>query len=111
MSKNLEMPVLFDFYGKILTEKQRITLEMYYNSDLSLGEISDEIKITRQGVLNCIKSSEAKLVELEEKLGLAKRLNKLEEDINELTMYTNNIVDQEIRNEIQLKISDIMKNI
>ena len=70
MAKDLENTILFDVYGSLLTEKQRETLEYYYNDDLSLGEISEETGITRQGVMNCIKTSEARLAELEEQMGL-----------------------------------------
>ena len=62
MAKDLENTILFDVYGSLLTEKQRETLEYYYNDDLSLGEISEETGITRQGVMNCIKTSEARRV-------------------------------------------------
>jgi len=68
--KNLDVNVLLDIYGALLTERQRETLELYYGEDLSLGEISQETGITRQGVMNCIRKAEKKLFELESKLGL-----------------------------------------
>ena len=49
MAKNLEISFLLDFYGSMLTEKQRIMIEYYYNDDLSLAEIADNEGITRQG--------------------------------------------------------------
>ena len=52
MAKNLEISFLLDFYGSMLTEKQRIMIEYYYNDDLSLAEIADNEGITRQGVRN-----------------------------------------------------------
>ena len=51
MAKNLEISVLLDFYGEMLTEKQRDVVELYYNEDLSLSEIAAHSQITRQGVL------------------------------------------------------------
>ncbi len=75
MSKNLRNTLLLDLYGTLLTDKQRETLEMYYEDDLSLGEISAETGITRQGVMKCVKNAEARLSELEEQLGLVKRLS------------------------------------
>lgn len=72
MSKNLEVAVLLDFYGEMLTEKQRDLIDLYYNEDLSLGEIAQHQKITRQGVRDSIKRGEEFLYELEEKLGLLK---------------------------------------
>lgn len=48
MAKNLEISVLLDFYGEMLTEKQRDVVELYYNEDLSLSEIAAHSQITRQ---------------------------------------------------------------
>ena len=71
--KNLEMSFLLDFYGDVLSERKRGVMAMYYNEDLSLAEIADEIGISRQGVRDLIKKSEDELTSLEEKLGLAER--------------------------------------
>ena len=84
MAKDLENTILFDVYGSLLTEKQRETLEFYYNDDLSLGEISEETGITRQGVMNCIKTSEARLSELEEEMGLVGRFKQLNNKVEAL---------------------------
>lgn len=84
MSKNLDFTMLLDVYGTLLTEKQRETLDYYYNDDLSLGEIAEELGITRQGVMNCIKKCEQRLLELEEALGLVKRFTDLKKDIEQL---------------------------
>ena len=59
--KNLGMSFLLDFYGQMLTERKRTVMNMYYNEDLSLSEIADEIGISRQGVRELIKKSEAEL--------------------------------------------------
>jgi predicted DNA-binding protein YlxM (UPF0122 family) len=71
--KNLEMSFLLDFYGDVLSERRRAVMTMYYNEDLSLAEIADEIGISRQGVRDLIKKSEEELTLFEEKLGLAKK--------------------------------------
>lgn len=73
--KDLSVSLLMDFYGEILTEKQREVINLYYNDDLSLSEIADEAKITRQGVRDCIKRGEATLREMESKLGLVARFS------------------------------------
>lgn len=73
MAKDYEIAVLLDFYGEILTEKQRDVIDLYYNQDLSLAEIAVEYGITRQGVRDSIKRGEGLLTEMEEKLGFAKR--------------------------------------
>ena len=82
--KNLDINVLLDVYGSLLTELQRGTLELYYGDDLSLSEISDEQGNSRQAVMNCIRKSERKLFEFEEKLGLIQKFRELSEDIDEL---------------------------
>lgn len=68
MSKNLDVAILLDFYGGMLTEKQRDVIDLYYNQDLSLSEIAEHEGITRQGVRDSIKRGEVFLFELEEKL-------------------------------------------
>lgn len=68
MSKNLDVAILLDFYGGMLTDKQRDVIDLYYNQDLSLSEIAEHEGITRQGVRDSIKRGEVFLFELEEKL-------------------------------------------
>ena len=75
--KNLSFLPLFDTYGKLLTDTQQKMFELYYGDDLSLSEIADEMKITRQGVRDSIKRCEEALVEFEEKLGFLKKINEL----------------------------------
>ena len=70
MSKNLDVAVLLDFYGPMLTDKQRDAIDLYYNQDLSLSEIAEHEHITRQGVRDSIKRGEVFLFELEDKLGM-----------------------------------------
>ena len=71
VAKNLEISLLLDFYGDMLTEKQRNVVELYYNEDLSLSEIAAHSRITRQGVRDSIKRAEGILLDLEDRLGLA----------------------------------------
>ena len=70
MSKNLDITLLLDFYGDLLTEKQRTFISYYYNDDLSLAEIAANEGITRQGVRDAIKRAESQLVNMENRLGL-----------------------------------------
>ena len=64
MAKDLKISFLLDFYGEMLTQKQREVIEYYYNDDLSLAEIADNEGITRQGVRDSIKRAEAQLLEM-----------------------------------------------
>ncbi len=82
--KNLNMSFLLDFYGVLLSERKRSVMEMYYNEDFSLAEVADEIGISRQGVRDLIKKSEDELLFYEERLGLAAKLQNVEEQTNEL---------------------------
>ena len=72
------MCLQFDFYGEVLTEKQRELFDLYYNEDLSLAEISEHIGITRQGVRDSIVRAERTLQELEDKLGLVARYGQMD---------------------------------
>lgn len=72
LEKGVNISLLLDCYGTLLTERQREVLDLYRNDDLSLGEISELTGITRQGVSECIRKAENILIEYEEKLGLQK---------------------------------------
>jgi len=75
MEKNVEISMLCEIYGKLLTEKQLSILDDYYNQDLSLSEIAENRNITRQAVRDIIKKSENKLFDFEEKVGFMKRIH------------------------------------
>ena len=70
LEKTTRINMLFDFYGVLLTEKQRTFLTYYFHDDYSLGEIAAEFGISRQAVYEHIKRAETTLLEYEEKLGL-----------------------------------------
>ena len=84
MAKDLEMGYLLDFYGEVLTEKQREMLRQYYNDDLSLSEIGENFGITRQGARDAIKHGETTLKELEEKVGFAARYRRVQQKLEQL---------------------------
>lgn len=69
----LEMTLLFDYYGDLLTERQRMCFDLRYNQDLSLGEIAEELQVSRQGVHDNINRAEALLRNMEEKTGCVGR--------------------------------------
>jgi len=82
--KDFKYSFLLDFYGAVLTEKQRDILTGYYDEDLSLAELAENCGITRQGVRDAIKHGEATLSELETKLGNARRHALMQEDLGRL---------------------------
>lgn len=73
MAKDLNMCVLLDIYGPLISEKQFEIMDCYYNQDYSLAEISELSGITRQGVRDSIKRAEHVMTECEKKLGLAEK--------------------------------------
>ena len=88
MSKDLELSYLLDFYGEVLTEKQRDGMEQYYNDDLSLSEIADNAGITRQGVRDSIKRAECILLDLEAKIGWAGRYREVNAALQKIETQT-----------------------
>ncbi|HEX2937684.1 MAG TPA: YlxM family DNA-binding protein [Ruminiclostridium sp.] len=83
--KDLSVSLLMDFYGEILTQKQREVIELYYDEDLSLSEIAETAKITRQGVRDCIKRGEVTLREMEQKLKLVSRFSSRQEVLRKIS--------------------------
>lgn len=96
MAKNLELSSLLDFYGDVLTDKQRDVMEQYYNDDLSLAEIAENFGITRQGVRDSIKRGEGILLDLEEKVGFAGRYQEIQNKMQQLEKLARDI---EFRND------------
>ena len=73
LEKNVEITLLLDFYGSMLTERQREIMALYYEDNLSLSEVASELGISKQGVADSIKRSEKTLYDTEEKLQLLKQ--------------------------------------
>ena len=69
-AKTVHMNLLFDHYGQLLTDRQREIFLLYYHDDLSLGEIAENIQISRQGVHDTLQRVEQALLDLEGSLGL-----------------------------------------
>jgi len=69
----LEMTLLFDYYGELLTERQRMCFDLRHNQDLSLAEIAEELNVSRQGVHDNLSRAEALLHNMEEKTGCVRR--------------------------------------
>ncbi|MCI5837889.1 MAG: DNA-binding protein [Christensenellaceae bacterium] len=75
MEKDFELTGLFGLYGNLLTEHQKELFDLYYGCDLSLGEIAEIKKISRQSVNDGLKKAKEVLFETEEKLGLYKKIS------------------------------------
>lgn len=79
MEKAVKYSILLELYGKLLTEKQYELLDYYYNQDLGLSEIAENLDITRQAVRDNLKKGENNLDEFESKLQLMRKINEIEE--------------------------------
>ena len=107
--KDLKKAYLLDFYGDVLTERKKEVLDMYYNEDLSLAEIAEQIGISRQGVRDLIKKAEEELLFLEEKLGLAKKMSALRTHSDNMVHIAKETdIPLSLKNEIE-RISEIIK--
>ena len=78
------MAMLYDFYGDLLTDRQKEFYDLYYNEDLSLAEIAENYGITRQGVRDVIVRAEAYLTEIEDKTGLIRRFHTMQGQLREV---------------------------
>ena len=107
MDKKVEVSILCQIYGKLLTEKQYNYIDYYYNKDLSLSEIADNYSITRQAARDYIKKGESKLFEYEEKLGIMKTTLKNEKTIEDVLMQIKEIQT----NYSDKKIAKILENV
>jgi len=106
---------LFAFYGELLTAKQKDVLTLYCLDDLSLGEIAEDLSISRQGVHDAVKRATKILEDYETKLGLMDKFNnnnRLLADINSKMMDLSQLVDQDeqiLRQGVK-KVVDIVMN-
>ena len=117
MEKNVEISMLCQVYGKVLTEKQYELLNDYYNNDLSLSEIAENNNITRQAVRDIIKKSESKLYELEEQVSAMKkmledekRIQKIQRDLDELKKLAGNEEIDKIVEDINKQLKLMLDN-
>ena len=94
-------------YGELLKPSGKRAVDLYYNEDLSLAEVADEMGITRQGVRDNIKRSEQQLFEFEEKLGLFKQFSKLEQGLDEISALALEI--KELSQDMQItELADVI---
>jgi len=107
--KDMQISLLLDFYGDILSERKRELTGLYYNDDLSLSEIAEISGISRQGVRDAVKKSEAELLDLEAKLGLAGRYSLLRSQIADISARLKDIEAHD--SIIAKKLSDISEEL
>jgi hypothetical protein len=85
MLKKIEHIIMLkDFYGPLLTEKQREVVNLYYENDWSLSEIAEHMSITRQAVYDLLKRAESSLEDYENRLGLAMKFINTRQQLEEV---------------------------
>lgn len=84
--------LLYDFYGQLLSRRQKEVMELYHEENLSLSEIAAEFGISRQGVHDALKNAEKSLKGYEEKLGLVAKFRRSSEAVNEIDGIIDNVI-------------------
>lgn len=117
LSKKMLVADLYAFYGDLLTAKQSDVLALYCLDDLSLGEIAEDLNISRQGVHDAVKRASKTLEDYESKLGLMEKFknnNRLLNDINVKMMDLSQIVDHDeavLRSKVKEVVSIVINDI
>jgi predicted DNA-binding protein YlxM (UPF0122 family) len=106
--KKIEISLLYDFYGQLLTEKQRELLKLYHEDNYTLSEIAEEYGISRQGVHDAVKKAEKALYEYEDKLGLVSKFTATEEAVAEIDSEIGRIM---LENSGNGQLADRLKHI
>lgn len=108
--KDMKVDYLLDFYGTLLSDKQREILEMYYQEDMSLSEIASVMNMTRQGVHDNIRRGEKEIISLEEKLKLKDRFLAISESLDKIEeIIENSDLNDADLEEIHSGLSSIRK--
>ena len=105
-----EMALLFDYYGSMLTEKQKEYFDMRYNQDLSLGEIGELQGVSRQAVFDNLTRTEALLRRMEDNIGCIKRdlqLRKVLEELQDIAAQLNASSDPQVTNQAKRIIAAV----
>ena len=106
--------LLYDFYGQLLTKRQQNFLELYYEDDLSLGEIADKFSVSRQAVHDSLKRTEQTLVRYEEELGLVANFTEQRSKVTEgIALLEEFLVDPNLEDGIRkiVQVKELLLNI
>lgn len=113
MEKDLKHILLLDFYGDLLTEKQKQVMSLYYNNDVSLSEIAEELSLSRQAIYDTVKVSENSLNNFESKLKcVEKYLNNRKLIMDCLGEIDNSLdKDNQLITNIKSKLNSVLDNL
>lgn len=114
MEKTYNEQLNFDFYGELLSDRQKTALEYYYNDDCTISEIAELMNMTRQGAYDVCKRGKKQMAEFEEKLGLVKRFEKNRHLLSDIVSELERTIQKdeikklpEIQNELKVISSKI----
>lgn len=111
MAKDLSVSILLDFYGELLTVKQQQALDGYYNRDLSLSEIAEDMQVSRQGVRSFIKDGEEHLNEFENKLHLSARFAQISKITDSMAKTISEMPNGDLANKLNRDICNLKQNL
>lgn len=111
MEDNIRNNLLLDFYGEMLTDKQREVIRIYFECDSSLSEIAEELGMSRQAVYDNVKVSKAQLDMYEKKLKCVERFLANREKLVSVTKLIDNMAQETTDDNFKEKLQDIKKNI
>lgn len=109
IDKKIEIVLLMDFYKSLITDKQKDIMDLYYNYDLSISEIAEELNSTRQAVYDNIKRAELTLYKYEKKLNLLEKSNIKKESIKRQIELLEKFIIEENKNEFKKIVKNIEK--
>ena len=104
----IEISMLYDFYGQLLTAKQQELLKLYHEDNYSLSEIAEEFGISRQGVHDAVKKAEKVLHEYENKLGLIRKFTATERAVAEIHAEIDGLMKENRQNK---RLTDSLEHI
>ena len=111
MEKKIELGMLCEIYGNLLTEKQKEVINDYANQDLSLTEIAENNNITRQAVNDIVQKGETKLLEYEQKLGIMKKQLETEKQIQNILSELSKITDNSSDKKVERILNSVRKEL
>ena len=113
MEKLVKISLLFDAYGKLLSERQAMMIRQYYFEDLSLSEIGENYKISKQAVSDILKRTEQKLYEYENKLNFVKKFQLIQKNCNKALSAIEKYIktDKPLNENLLLEAKTAMKKI
>lgn len=109
--KDMHLSLLMDIYGALLSARKRELMAYYYDEDYSLAEIAEITGISRQGIRDSVKKSEAELRDLEDKLHLAERTQKLNRSLTELSANLADIASNAAEPNVKKALEEAVRSI